>query len=124
MITLLIVKIRQGVPRVNHCESGLSVECLRDVYLLLLLLLVLVEVEVSEGMVHWGQGGLLVGRGVRDQSLERLLLEARIVRVVQFLIGRSLATLEVNYKLTLGSQCGLILHYLSLKYCLFLKHSS
>ncbi len=60
MISLLIVKIRQGVPRVNHRESGLSVECLRDVYLLLLLL-VLVEVEVSEGMVHWGQGGLLVG---------------------------------------------------------------
>jgi hypothetical protein len=103
MISLLIVKIGQGVPRVNHRESGLSVECLRDVYLLLLLLLVLVEVEVSEGMVHWGQGGLLVGRGVRDQSLERLLLEARIVRVVQFLIGRSLATLEVHYKLILVS---------------------
>jgi hypothetical protein len=61
MITLLIVNIGQGVPRVNHCESGLSVERLRDVYLLLLLLLVFVEVEVSEGMVHWGQGGLLVG---------------------------------------------------------------
>jgi hypothetical protein len=61
MISLLIVKIGQRVPRVNNRESGLSVECLRDVYLLLLLLLVLVEVEVSEGMVHWGQGGLLVG---------------------------------------------------------------
>ncbi len=66
MISLLIVQIRQRVPRVDQREGRLSVECLGDVHLLLLLLLVLIEVEVSQRVVDRGQGGLLVRRSVRD----------------------------------------------------------